>query len=631
MVLNSKEVHRQRLMESVTSRFAFCNTGVTCCWYYMQQADYRIKIMITRRHFLHVSSMAVGSLVVSTGLAGCGGSNSKPAVSTPADQPMNSFTVSFDHGVASGDPLTDSVIIWTRATPSDSEATRVNVRFQVATDEGFASLVHDGLTTTSAERDFTIKIDAKALSANTSYYYRFIADEVTSPVGMTKTLPEGDVSSVKLAVFSCANYPAGHFNVYGHAATQENIDAVVHLGDYIYEYGMGGYATQNAEAIGRALPEDNAEEILSLHDYRRRYQTYRHDAQLQQLHAKHPFIMVWDDHEVVNDTWRDGAENHNEGEGDFAERKLRALQAYFEWMPIRPVVEDDQSIITRQFKFGDLVDLLMLDTRVVARDKQLDYLDYFDPATGQLNAQLFIQDVTSPSRALLGTEQLTWTQDKIVSSEATWQVLGQQILMSKMYIPAELIAQLANPGPQIIPIFNELAQIKGRMLAGDPTLTAEEIARVETKLPYNLDAWDGYPVERELVYGAALQANKNLVVLAGDTHNGWASNLVSQGGMNVGVEFATASVSSPGLEEYLSLTPEYAAAFAQGLGLLVDDLQYADLDSRGYMMVTFTPEKATSEWVYVDTILSETYAENAAKRRQMSVLPGAENRRLVQG
>lgn len=585
--------------------------------------------MITRRHFLHVSSMAVGSIVVSTGLAGCGGSSSTPVVTTPVEQPMNAFSVSFDHGVASGDPLVDSVIIWTRVTPSDDTATKVNVRFQVATDTAFTSLVHDDQTTTSIERDFTIKIDVKALSANTTYYYRFLADDTVSTVGKTKTLPEGDVASAKFAVFSCANYPAGHFNVYGHAATQAGIDAVIHLGDYIYEYGMGGYATDKAEEIGRALPDDNAEEILSLTDYRRRYQTYRSDPQLQLLHAAHPFIMVWDDHEVTNDTWKEGAENHNEGEGDFTERKMRALQVYFEWMPIRPVVEDDHTIINRQFTYGNLVDLLMLDTRVVARDKQLDYLDYFDPATGQLNAQLFVQDISSPTRALLGTEQLTWVQDKIVSSEATWQVLGQQVLMGKMNIPAELIAQLANPGPQIIPIFNELAQIKGRLLAGDPTLTQEEIARVETKLPYNLDAWDGYPVERELVYGAALQANKNLVVLAGDTHNGWASNLVAQGGMNVGVEFATASVTSPGLENYLSLTPEYAAAFAQGLGLLVDDLQYADLDSRGYMLVTFTPEKATSDWIYVDTIESDTFNENEAKRRQMSVLPGAGNRTLV--
>lgn len=587
--------------------------------------------MITRRHFLHISSMAVGSLVVSTGLTACGGSNSKPVVTPPPAQPMNSFNVRFDHGVASGDPLTDSVIIWTRATPSDETATAINVRFQVASDEGFSTLVHDDVTTTSVERDFTIKIDAKALSANTTYYYRFIADDVTSPVGKTKTLPEGDTDSAKFAVFSCANYPAGHFNVYGHAAMQDDIDAVIHLGDYIYEYGMGGYGTQKAVEIGRALPEDNAEEILSLADYRRRYQTYRSDTQLQQLHAKHPFIMVWDDHEVTNDTWRDGAENHNEGEGDFAERKMHALQVYFEWMPIRPVVDNDHTIINRQFKYGNLVDLLMLDTRVVARDKQLDYMNYFDPASGQLNVQQFVQDISSPTRALLGSEQLTWVQDKVASSSATWQVLGQQILMGKMNVPAELIAHLANPGPQIIPIFNELAQIKGRMLAGDPTLTPQEIARVETKLPYNLDAWDGYPVERELVYGAALQANKNLVVLAGDTHNGWASDLISQGGMNVGVEFATASVSSPGLEEYLGLTPEYAAAFAQGLGLLVDDLRYADLDSRGYMVVSFTATKATSDWIYVDNTASETYSENTAKRRQMSVLPGAGNRRLVQG
>lgn len=266
-----------------------------------------MKRSYSRRDFLAMSAKGVGAAVVSYGLMGCSSS----------DDDAPSVPVSFVHGVASGDPAHDAVIIWTRVTPTgDADLT---VSWQVAKDADFKELVTDGSTMTNKDRDYTVKVDAMGLAAGSSYYFRFMCGDKTSAVGKTRTLPEGAVSQVKLAVMSCANFPAGYFNVYELAAAQGSLDAVVHLGDYIYEYPRGGYASENAAAIGReVLP---AHELLSLGDYRTSYAQYRGDASLQKLHAMVPFITVWDDHEVCNDAWRDGAENHNEGEGDFEARK----------------------------------------------------------------------------------------------------------------------------------------------------------------------------------------------------------------------------------------------------------------------------------------------------------------------
>jgi len=312
---------------------------------------------------------------------------------------------------------------------------------------------------------------------------------------------------------------------------------VIHLGDYIYEYGADGYATEDAAKLGRTLPADNNKEIIKLDDYRKRYALYRKDKDLQALHHRHPFIVIWDDHELANDTWREGADNHQANEGSFLDRKLAALQAYFEWMPIRPI--DDQHIkIYRQFDFGNLVQLTMLDTRIIARDKQLDYADYMT-ANGLLNAAKFQADLTNPARTLMGYTQRDWLLGKLQQSNATWNVLGQQILMAKMLIPTELLLSLAaivsgNPSAEALSQMNaqitELVKLKIRLQQGDPTLTPQEKARVQTVAPYNLDAWDGYFVEREILYGTLAQLNKKVVVLAGDTHNAWSSNLYSKDG-----------------------------------------------------------------------------------------------------
>ncbi len=539
--------------------------------------------------------------------------------------------VSFEHGVASGDPLDDRVILWTRVTPQESQR-KIRVRVEVASDEKFESLVYSSVKSATAESDYTVKIDVKGLSSGTVYYYRFRSSDATSVIGRTKTLPKGDVDSVRLAVFSCANYPishGGYFNVYGHAAETADVDAVVHLGDYIYEYGKApDSGNDNSQGAGRGFPEYSDKEILTLDDYRRRYALYRTDPQLQALHATHPFIAVWDDHEVANDAYVGGAQNHNEDEGSFDARKEAALRAYYEWMPVRSVKENDSGRVYRSFSFGNLVELFMLDTRLAGREKQLSYKDYFDPDTG-FDARRFRENIGSPERTLLGRDQLAWLQGKLADSTAAWQVLGQQVLMGRMNVPAEIIPHLGDRTPQVAGLIGELTEIKERVLRDDPSMTQDERDRVNTVLPYNLDAWDGYPAEREAVLGAAYGGDKNLIVLAGDTHNGWASNLKDAAGNQVGVEFATASVSSGGLETYLKLEPNQAEEFARNLEVLVDGLVYSNTKDRGYMIVSFTPKRAESRWIYVDTVKRPEFRELTSSERALGVLPGTGNRKLV--
>ncbi|MFB2649380.1 alkaline phosphatase D family protein [Shewanella mangrovisoli] len=571
-----------------------------------------MKRTVTRRDFLAMSAKGIGAAVISYGLMGCSDSDDD-----------NSVPAQFLHGVASGDPAQDAVILWTRVTPDS--AGDVKVSWQVASDAAFSQLVTTGEMVTNANRDYTVKIDARGLRAGQTYFYRFMTGGKTSEVGKTRTLPEGEVSSVKLAVMSCANFPAGYFNVYELAAAQDDLDAVVHLGDYIYEYARGGYASEHAAELGReVLP---ANELLTLSDYRTRYGQYHTDASLQKLHAKVPFITVWDDHEVANDTWRDGAENHNEGEGDFAVRKEAALQAYFEWLPIRPWREGNHEEIYRSFSYGNLVDLHMLDTRVLARDKQLDYADYMDASTGAFDGERFLADVTSTSRTMLGLTQLLWLQGTLLQATGTWQVLGQQILMGKMSLPAAIATQQMSI-PQYA-MLGALAKLAARAAANDPTLTAAELQYLQANqalltpeviallqlpsIPYNLDAWDGYAYEREVILGTAKSKNHNLVVIAGDTHNAWANELKDVNGDTVGVEFATSSVSSPGLEYYLNLPAEQIPATEAAIVELVPDLKYTNLKDRGFMTLTFTKEAVRSDWHYVSTILAKEFEESTSR------------------
>jgi alkaline phosphatase D len=544
----------------------------------------------SRRNFLQLSAGSAFALAISTSLTGCAALQKKSLTS-----------VEFLHGVASGDPLDNALIIWTRVQTKEP---RARVGWEIASDAAFRNVIRRGTETTDKSRDFTLKIDVQELQPNTEYFYRFIGLDSFSPIGRAKTLPVGNIDQIKMVVVSCSNYPAGYFNAYSDAAKQNNLDVVLHLGDYIYEYPMGGYATKNAEKIGRQLAPDNSGEIITLSDYRKRYAIYKTDKGLQALHAAAPFIAVWDDHEVTNDTYKDGAENHNEGEGDFFKRRAAAIQAYYEWLPIRPPMGEQNPQIYRSFDFGNLLSLHMLDTRVIARDKQLAYSDYRDKTTKKMDLARFSQDLNDPKRQLLGNTQLNWLTAAIGKSNAKWQVLGQQVLMTKMLMPTEMFSQPDSAG--VLAVLAELAEIKKDVLA-NKAVSTDQVARVNSLMPYNLDAWDGYPAEREALYNSVSGLKKELVVVAGDTHNAWSGTLKDAKGNHIGVEFATPGVTSPGMEAYFSLNTEQAQKMASALSVLINDLEYCDLSHRGYMLLTLTNDKVTADWRYVDNIESTSY------------------------
>ncbi|EIZ1549848.1 alkaline phosphatase D family protein [Vibrio parahaemolyticus] len=537
---------------------------------------------LSRRDFMKV----VSSTAVATGLIGCGSDDNE------------SVAVSFVHGVASGDPTQTQVIIWTRVTTA---ASYVDVSWQVASDMEFLNVVQSGVFTTDTGRDFTVKVDVQNLNANSQYYYRFIVGEMMSEVGQTQTLPEDGVDKASMAVVSCANYPAGYFHVYREILNQHEqspFDVVLHLGDYIYEYGAGGYASEDAAALGRE-PSKGAE-CITLDDYRKRYAQYRQDADLQALHAKLPMIAVWDDHELANDTWKNGAENHQDDEGSFIDRRAAAAAAWTEWLPVRENTFSNM-LIYRQFSFGNLVNLMMLDTRLVGRDKPLDYFSLSAPtmeAIGGLVAQS-----RSVDRELLGTEQLAWLMNEFNTHDAKWNVLGQQVLMSRMELPSSVMTAMFQ-------LFTSTEEKKTEALLAVNTAITGYLADPSAdpiSLPYNLDAWDGYYVEREKVYQLAKASSGNFVCLAGDTHNAWASELKDVSNNPIGVEFATSSVSSPGLEEYLALDPVAIAQMEYTLPHLVSELQWADIKQRGFMRVTFTADAAQSTWYLVSTIKDKKY------------------------
>lgn len=576
---------------------------------------------LNRRRFLKNTLLAAGGIFIAPLIESC-----TDDFTGNENAPDDLKNGGFASGVASFDPTAGGVIIWTRySTGADAEIT-----WEISRNSNFSEIVRKGKASATAVNDFTIAVDVQNIPSNTKYFYRFYNSKTkeASVTGETLTLPSktDTVNEVKMAVVSCSNFPAGLFNVYGAIAKSE-ADVVVHLGDYIYEYAPGQYGTNPyTNQLGRA--HQPAKEILNLSDYRERYRQYRSDKNLQLLHQKKPFICVWDDHEFANDTYKSGAENHQPDEGDFQARKMAAFQAYSEYIPLKT---GKDLRIYRSFSFGNILTLYMMDTRVIARDKQMEYSDYLDSA-GNFDQVKFKTDFLSTGRKLIGSEQMTWLGSQINGDTARWKVLGQQILMTKMMVPAELlmllnrilaeIKQLGSAQPAtMLTLQNTLAQLivlKKRHQQQDPTLTPQEIARITTTLPYNLDAWDGYFMEREQLY--AMLAGKNVIVLAGDTHNAWLGKLTNAQGNFIGTELACSSVSSPGLEGYLGITsdPAQAIELANAFSLLIDDLDYANLYKRGYLHVKFTSGNSVAEWRFVDNVISDTYAVTTEKTHTIS-------------
>ena len=477
--------------------------------------------------------------------------------------------VAFDCGVASGDPLRDRVILWTRVTPS-RPARGVLVRYVVALDPQLRHIVNRGAVRTGPERDHTVKVDATGLRPGTTYYYQFHSRGIGSAVGRTRTLPAGATPRQRLAVVSCSNHAAGYFNAYRRIAERADLDAVLHLGDYLYEYGPNQY--------GSVRTPEPPNEMVTLADYRTRHAQYKRDADSQAMHRQHPLIAIWDDHEIANDSWQNGAQNHTEGaEGRWADRITAGLKAYFEWMPVRMPDPDNPRRDQRAFELGDLVDLSMLEERLGARSQQLPATI---PVPGLGNVFAQAGPFADPARTLLGAEQEAWLAQRLRSANARWKFIGQGVMF------AQLKAQSAP------------------LAAGGG-------------LFFNSDQWDGYQPARDRLYVVLKgDANhtpvNNCVILTGDIHSSWAADLSqdpnnpnpASGGYNAAtgegsraVEFVGTSVSSPGLDDPTGST----TAFLRGVN---PHFKYVDLNRRGYMLLDVTPQRVVCEWWYVDTVAS---------------------------
>jgi alkaline phosphatase D len=500
---------------------------------------------ISRRNFLKGSALLT-VMPMSLSLSGC-----------------TFKTNPFCHGVASGDPLHDAVIIWSRVTIPEEISELIDisdltlpVRWQISLSPTFTQIIKEGVFETSQERDFTIKVDVTDLAPDSHYYYRFVIEEfeepIFSPVGRSKTLPQYDVSNVKLAMTSCSHFSYGYFNVYARIAEIDDLDAVLHLGDYLYEYGNED-VYRNPFLWGRLVEPKH--EMISLADYRLRHATYKTDSDLQTLHKTHPMICIWDDHEFTNDTWRGGAKNHNENEGDWYIRAKAAIQAYYEWMPIREPQNGQREKAYRTFKFGQLLHLNMLDTRYIGRDEQVD-----------------IKDPTrlDPMRTLLGFEQEQWLEDNMLEASndgVVWHLIGQQVQMMQIHMLGQ---------------------------------------------PINGDAWDGYPAARERLLNFIEQNNiDNVIFLTGDVHSSWAANIAKNpydwhqynrfthdGAL--AVEIVTPSVTSPSIP-------------VPGLQQIIGDvgkvikpenphIRYVDLKNRGFVTLNITAERLTSQWHHVPVV-----------------------------
>jgi alkaline phosphatase D len=509
----------------------------------------------------------------------------------------------FTHGVASGEPGPTSMLFWTRFQGSGEQP--VPLKLELSSDPRMARSRVMGEALAEPGRDWTARATVRGLTPGKTYYYRFIGPgkNVASMVGRTRTLPDGSPAAFRMGVFSCSNLPFGWFNGYGHAVAADDIDLFVHLGDYIYEYPRGTYPSAAATVPGRTI--DPAGETIRRADYWTRYRSYRADPDLQALHAHVPSVTVWDDHEIANDAWMRGAENHDASEGDWAARVDAAKAAYHDWMPVSEKPWG-------KYDIGRLATLYRLDTRLSGRDEPLDLGAAIKKGPDTMTALKRLRDEqwVAGGRQLLGYEQEQWLFGEMQGASrrgVRWQVLAQQVVMGLQHMPAGASA-LAGPNPS-----GEVAAFLG---------AAELAAKVG--LPMNFDAWDGFPAARARVLATAQKNGVDLVVLAGDSHNAWANDLVNDG-RPAGVEFAGQSVTSPGFETYLK-----AASPAQVAGALMQanpTLRWADTARRGYMQVVLTPAEALCEWRFTVPVSGRSPKLAAVQRGRA----GAGQRRLQMG
>ncbi|MDT9694486.1 alkaline phosphatase D family protein [Streptomyces sp. P17] len=469
----------------------------------------------------------------------------------------------FLHGVASGDPLPDGVLLWTRVTPAPEAipgsglGPDTEVSWTVATDKAFTHIVAKGSTQATAASDHTVKADIRGLRPATDYWFRFSAGGTDSPAARTRTAPAADaaVANLRFGVVSCANWEAGYFSAYRHLAVRGDLDAWLHLGDYIYEYGTGEYGTRDT-VVRQHAP---AHEILTLADYRTRHGRYKTDPDLQALHATAPCVAIWDDHEIANDAWSGGAENHTEGaEGTYAARQAAAKQAYFEWMPVRPAIA---GTTYRRLRFGKLVDLSLLDLRSF-RSQQ---------------ASVGNGDVDDPERTLTGRAQLDWLKAGLKSSDTTWRLVGNSVMISPFAI-GSLSAELLKP----------LAELLGLPKEG---------------LALNTDQWDGYTDDRrELLAHLRSNAIRNTVFLTGDIHMAWANDVPVNAGTyplsaTAATEFVVTSVTSDNLDDIVKVPEGTVSALASPIIRAANrHVHWVDTDRHGFGVLDITSDRAQMDY-----------------------------------
>lgn len=511
------------------------------------------------------------------------------AAATPLG--ARSLVRGFTHGVASGEPSASAMLLWTRFVATQE----TQIEWVISENADLSKPVDSGTASAHPNRDFCVKTTASGLKPAHWYFFQFIApDGSKSDIGRTRTLPQGSVPSFKMAVFSCSNLGFGWFNAYAHAARANDAHLALHLGDYIYEYQRGTYPSSSEAHPDRPLwPSD---EIVTLADYRLRYANYRADPDLRRLHQVLPMIPIWDDHESTNDSWEGGAQNHQiASEGDWDVRKAIAKRVYREWMPVSDAPY-------AQYEVGDLATLFRLDTRLEGREEQFNLAKLVEgkDKPEELIAALSAfrdGDYANPQRQLLGAGQERWLADALKASASagkTWQVLVQQVLMGTLSSPKGMVNLISDDMP---------AWLQQRLRVS--ALSAE------AGLPLNMDAWDGYPAARERLFEAALAANANLLVLAGDTHNAWNFNLDHKG-EKLGVELGVQSVSSPGFETNLRAIPP--AALAGAVVGSNDQLVWADTANRGYCHVSLTPDAMEAEYRFTASLASRSAALVGTKK-----------------
>ncbi|KAJ3052414.1 hypothetical protein HK097_006310 [Rhizophlyctis rosea] len=470
--------------------------------------------------------------------------------------------VRFLHGIASGDPLSDSVILWTKITPAPgSDDTPIAVMYQVFSSPIVAEPipsesskqvpVQAGAVVTGSEVDYTVKVDVKGLRPSTRYYYRFYVNSpssmrIYSPSGSTLTLPDkdADIDSLRLAIVSCSNAAMGFFNSYSNVAARQEVDVVVHLGDYIYEYADGEFGY--GEPIGR-VPEPNVN-LRTLTDYRTRHAQYKTDLDLQAAHAAHPWIVIWDDHEFMDNI--DGRNEHDE-------RVRAGMRAYFEYLPIRETTLDGQGFIYRTFHFGRLVDLIMLDTRMEGRD-ETDIRDW--------------ELMSHPNRTMLGDTQEKWFLDQLSTSQsrqAHWRFVGNQVVFSPIRAFGHAIG---------------------------------------------VDSWDGYPAARARIMDYIKHSKiDNIAFLTGDIHASFIYDIPSDPYFPthdhpLAVEFVGPSISSPTPLESLSI-PFLNPPAEHLVRFFSPHNHYVNLREHGYMLVHLTKAEMRVEYWYTESVRRRTQKE----------------------